>query len=320
MDEDADYRAELYEVYRERMQEQEEEARGAQEDEDEEEDEKQEEEEEEKVAAPLQAMRVIFLELDGVLNARPDSRLILLEGGPCLMLRRLLQASGATLVLSTSWRRHHEYILQALTNFGVFGEAESPSKVLLHTAPHADASRKDLEILNWLRKQKVGASGVHIISWVSLDTADLLQWPSAPHLEGHVVRVSPEVGLSQGNVEAALEVLGLGSAALEGRAGPASDRSAAASAASANAAFSEAGNAFRTAAFWDDELATKMSALLGALGQCSPESVAASGSAAARAPPKAKPAAPQLGGAGAGPDAVEFDALWQQARSRFAPG
>mmetsp|Transcript_90324 Transcript_90324/g.188889 ORF Transcript_90324/g.188889 Transcript_90324/m.188889 type:complete len:537 (+) Transcript_90324:21-1631(+) len=153
-------------------------------------------------APPPPTLKVVFLDIDGVLNTRPDPRFLHVEGGPCALLRRLLESSKAKIVLTTPWRRHSRYITEVLTKFDVFSEDDVPED-LERTPVNADATRRDLEILQWLRARRGTVK-----AWVALDAADLLRFPSAMHLEGHVVRTS-ESALGPNELERCLEILGV---------------------------------------------------------------------------------------------------------------
>lgn len=140
----------------------------------------------------------IFVDIDGVLNTQPDPRLVKVEAALCARLQRLLAASEAELVLTTPWREHHAYLSHVLTSFGVAWASE------LHRTPRmANAKRKDLAILQWLRNRPAG----EVRSWVALDTADLLCFPSAGRMAGHTIQVRPETGLSDADVDEALRLL-----------------------------------------------------------------------------------------------------------------
>jgi len=143
--------------------------------------------------------RVVFLEIDGILNTRPDPRMILVDKVLCLQLRRLLDASKAEVVLTTRWRKHHEYIAEILTNFGALPE----NRRELHRAPwNANPQRRDLEILQFVNAHR------DIAAWVALDARDLLRFPSAARMQGHTIQVNPIEGLTGDNVAEALRALG----------------------------------------------------------------------------------------------------------------
>ena len=147
-------------------------------------------------------LRVLFSDVEGVLAPRPDPRLLTVQTSQCVFLRRLLQRTGAQLVLTTAWRRHQSYVVEVLDNFGVFETSGAKSEVD-STPFNADAARRDLEILQWLN----GHRG-EVASWAVLDTRDLLGFASAPRLQGHVVQVDGEKGLQPEHVDAAAEILG----------------------------------------------------------------------------------------------------------------
>lgn len=91
-----------------------------------------------------------------------------------------------------------------LGNFGVFGElGPSGFPVLDRTPHHGDASRRDLEILQWLGKNRGSVS-----AWTVLDAEDLQRWPSANRFDGHFVHVTGGSGLRLAHIQAALYALG----------------------------------------------------------------------------------------------------------------
>jgi len=259
------------------------------EDEDEEDEDNEEGSDDDKVFVAMPALpspapptrRIVFLDVDGVLNSRQDARQILVEGGPCALLRRLLEASGAELVLSTPWRRNREYVAQVLFNFGVFGHKNDKPPALECTPPHGDGDRKDLEMLHWLQPKR----GT-ILEWVALDSTDLLKWPSVARLEGHTVRVDQGRGggLGPADIEAALKALGCSSPSSFFSALP---QSVPAVSSSSPAGFrppdqiaprlsptqatagGDVAAQFKAAFNWDEELSTKMEDVLSALSSAS---------------------------------------------------
>ncbi|CAE7558071.1 unnamed protein product [Symbiodinium natans] len=160
-------------------------------------------------------LRVLFTDIEGVLGPRPDARLLTVQTSQCVFLRRLLQRTGAQLVLTSAWRRHRTYVVEVLDNFGVFdtfdgsgGSGSKPGKSdsvdsVGFTPFNADASRRDLEILQWLNSHRG-----EVASWAVLDTRDLLGFASAPRLQGHVIQVDGEKGLQPEHVDAAVAILG----------------------------------------------------------------------------------------------------------------
>eukprot|EP00931_Biecheleriopsis_adriatica_P101900 TRINITY_DN7694_c0_g1_i1.p1 TRINITY_DN7694_c0_g1~~TRINITY_DN7694_c0_g1_i1.p1 ORF type:complete len:284 (+),score=73.85 TRINITY_DN7694_c0_g1_i1:62-913(+) len=273
--------------------------------EEEEEEEEQEEEEEaeaegEKVSSqPAPAtLRVLFVDVDGVLNTRPDTRQLIIEATPCIQLRRLLEASGAQLVLTTPWRRHQAYVTQVLQNFGTFSDEESPE--VGSTPFNADETRRDLEILQWLNARRG-----QVAAWAVLDTGDLLRFPSAARFEGHFVRVAGEHGLQAEHTQAALEAMG----------GPLKPKQKEISASSAGV--SAHGNLSHLA--MDEELANMMGAMLSVLPSgltSNAGKLKGGGSFLQESNESSKSSAGKASKAASG-DGSEFDRMLQDAKQRF---
>mmetsp|Transcript_31886 Transcript_31886/g.71612 ORF Transcript_31886/g.71612 Transcript_31886/m.71612 type:complete len:284 (+) Transcript_31886:40-891(+) len=157
----------------------------------------------EKPVPPPGQLRVLFCDVEGVLGARPDPRQLSVQGAACLLLRRLLDLTGAKLVLTTTWRRHKAYVLEVLANFGVFGDSMEGKEDVDATPFNMDPARRDLEVLQWLNSRRG-----EVASWAVLDTRDLLTHASAPRLQAHVIQVDGEKGLQPEHLEAAIEMLG----------------------------------------------------------------------------------------------------------------
>ena len=270
-------------------------ARG--EEEEEEEDPENEEDEDLPPSPPKNPphLRVLFVDIEGVLAPRPDPRLLTVQASQCVFLRRLLQRTGAHLVLTTAWRKHGAYVIEVLSNFGVF---EGISRPEVDCTPfNADASRRDLEILQWLNSHRG-----EVASWAVLDTRDLLGFASAPRLQGHVVQVDGEKGLQPEHLDAVAAILGelpdLGSCPVPPAVppAPAAPSSTPSTSASASSPFSHIP--------MDEGLVSKMQGALALLSTLPEEG------SAFRPPPRSK----ELRCA---PD-TEFDAISLQAKHKFS--
>ncbi|CAJ1356646.1 unnamed protein product, partial [Effrenium voratum] len=163
----------------------------------------EEEEEDETMEAappappPSPWMRVLFVDVDGVLNTKPDRRLLLLEEEPCRLLKKLIQDAQAKLVLTSKWRKHKAYVGQVFENFGLLTCGED----LEATPFHCDETRRDLEILQWLNAHRG-----QVKAWFALDGHDLcVGAASKERLAGHVAHL--QGGLQAEHVEQALAVL-----------------------------------------------------------------------------------------------------------------
>lgn len=240
---------------------------------------------------PAPSLRVLFLDIDGVLNVRPDPRQVVIDPGRCALLRRLVEDSGAQLVLSTPWRQHAGYLFDVLKNFNVFGDDNVP-QTLDATPFNADSTRRDLEILQWLNSRRG-----QVAAWAVLDTGDLLRFPSAARLEGHVVRVGDK-GLMPEHTEAVLAALG-----------GARPKAAAAKASRGNSETS--GKDFRSFLAMDEELVTKMESLIGLLPNNAPSDC---GDLLGRT----FVPAPRNSSSQSTAGSSEFDAVMAEAKSKFA--
>merc|ERR1712107_199757 len=138
---------------------------------------------------------------------------------------------------------------------------------MLRTPRHGDASRRDLEILQWLGQRRG-----EVAAWVALDSCDLLRWPSASRLEGHTVQVCPDVGLGPNDVKTALNALGCPADMIGAPVGTAASSVVMHSQSrTTDDGVDDLSAAFRTAGAWDEELSGKMTDFLKAFGQKPPE-------------------------------------------------
>lgn len=99
-------------------------------------------------------MDVIFLDFDGVLNSRrfrasqPD----MIEEKRMVFLRRIVEATGARVVLSTSWRRHWDAVPENRSGTGreidrLFGKYGIE---IIGKTPVMDGLGRAQEIRHWL--------------------------------------------------------------------------------------------------------------------------------------------------------------------------
>mmetsp|Transcript_41390 Transcript_41390/g.66870 ORF Transcript_41390/g.66870 Transcript_41390/m.66870 type:complete len:156 (+) Transcript_41390:56-523(+) len=148
-------------------------------------------------------MRVIFLDLDGVLNRTKSAKHIRFDKDLVAQFRTLIDRSDAHIVLSTFWRRFDSYISYVLSRYGIAAErfiGMTPGGGHLEGECCDDAVYADrsAEISAWLREHP------EVTGFVVLDDrAEAGQDGLAPHF----VHVKSEVGLSPEDVERALEIL-----------------------------------------------------------------------------------------------------------------
>ena len=154
-------------------------------------------------------MRVIFLDFDGVLNterylrARDPRTQSILDETKLSLLRRIVEETGAVIVLSTSWRRHWDPdptkwdetwkpCGEALGRYGLTVSDRTPDY-----GDHSGNNR-DREVRDWLT-----AHSGEVESFVILDDI-LMGWEE---LEGRLARTNPFRGLTAELAEKAVSLL-----------------------------------------------------------------------------------------------------------------
>lgn len=148
-------------------------------------------------------MKVIFLDFDGVLNSEKYVRTVreygvIIDPSRMALLKKIIDATNAEIVLSTSWREHwdKEPIKCDTTGEGIneiFGEY---GLKIFDKTPKLNLKRED-EIKAWLNEN--GAE-----SFVVLDDAFL----SDDFLVGHFIKTSNYFdGLDEADVKKAIEIL-----------------------------------------------------------------------------------------------------------------
>lgn len=149
------------------------------------------------------AGRLIFLDIDGVLNAFGTWK----EGDPMLnrgcieQLNVLLEKTNAQLVISSSWR--YQMISGETTCAGFERMLEShglhaPSRLVVgHTVSDEEIEGRGNQILDWIERNKYGGR------WVVLDDDDF----DTKEVADRLVLTKSSVGLTASEVEKALKIL-----------------------------------------------------------------------------------------------------------------
>ena len=147
--------------------------------------------------------RVIFLDIDGVLNRTRAATHIRLDDDLMLLLKELVQQGDAHIVLSTYWRHFSEYIKYVLTRYDI------PEWRLIGTTPglgHLQGScfddkvygSRSEEITAWLQDHP------QVTNFVILDDRRTAGFGV---LAPHFVHCRSEIGLTKDDVLRALEIL-----------------------------------------------------------------------------------------------------------------
>lgn len=155
-------------------------------------------------------MKIIFLDIDGVLNNADDSDMHIHKGGThfyspkCVSyLNRITDKTGAKIVVSSTWRLRAsvEQLQVTLKEMGVTGQVIDKTCQLNHLGGY-----RGNEILKWVKdnKELLGADYHEYKHYVILDDdTDMLLWQ-----KDNFINTDGYKGLSLEDVEGAIEILG----------------------------------------------------------------------------------------------------------------
>ncbi len=149
-------------------------------------------------------MKVIFLDFDGVLNSAKyllgcEDYGVVIDPSRMVLLKQIVDATGAKIVLSTSWREHWFKDLVECDSTGVIiNRIFSTYGLQIFDKIPELHERRETEIKSWLDKHP------EVKSFVVLD--DMLL--SADYLKGHFVKTSNHFdGLDEADVQKAIDIL-----------------------------------------------------------------------------------------------------------------
>ena len=152
-------------------------------------------------------MKVIFLDIDGVLNSEDyvyscREYGIAIDPTRMVLLKQIIDETNAKIVLSTSWREHWEKAPNECGKIGlqinnIFSQYNLE---ILDKTPNL-RTRREQEIWYWLNKNP------QVKNFVVLDDMFLC----AEFLNGHFIKTSNRFdGLDEADVEKAIEILSEG--------------------------------------------------------------------------------------------------------------
>lgn len=149
-------------------------------------------------------MKVIFLDFDGVLNSR-DYRDIHGSSGAGIyksklpLLKKLIDSTGAKIVLSTSLRTYWDKDPNKCDHYGkIINETFAMFGLEVYDkTPVSDNGRREDEILLWI----VDNPGIK--NYVVIDDGFL----SAIHINKHFVQTSDSEGLQEVHIDKAIGIL-----------------------------------------------------------------------------------------------------------------
>jgi len=151
---------------------------------------------------PVTPLRVVFLDIDGVLCCNQDA---LIEPNKMQQLVRITKETGAKVCISSNWRlfedlREHLYAQLAAAGIDCIGTTPDAGE-----ATHGECMRP-CEIGAWIKSWHQDKGRQRIASFVAVDDRSLLHEKGGSILRGRFVRTNAELGLTK---SAATLVIGL---------------------------------------------------------------------------------------------------------------
>ena len=137
------------------------------------------------MSAPEEGLRLVFLDIDGVICC---NRVGELEASKLAQLQRICRETGAKVVLSTDWRRQaalKRQVIQALARLDMECVGATPQRATMFQPVRPQ------EITEWLR-----CTSHSVSTWVAIDDRDLVHELGGAALHGHFVKTNPNTGLT----------------------------------------------------------------------------------------------------------------------------
>ncbi|CAJ1955745.1 unnamed protein product [Cylindrotheca closterium] len=151
-------------------------------------------------------LKVIFLDIDGVLLPFPQKgppKGTLFPTNTIKALDRLLKATQASLVLSSTWRALDRFVQDILDDFQKHGLGVTAFHDMTDKHYHAE---RQWEIHRWLSQNE----GVNKLYWLVLDDEELIKGEEneklASTFQGHVVKPISSVGLTEEDVDRGIQL------------------------------------------------------------------------------------------------------------------
>lgn len=149
-------------------------------------------------------MKVIFIDFDGVLNTEKYVRScaefgLIIDPSKMALLKQIIDATDAKIVLSTSWREHWDEVPQNCDNIGIEinNIFEQYALHIFGKTPILNSCRED-EIAEWLKINP------QVTNFVVLDDRFL----DSEIIREHFVKTSGySRGLDETSVDKAIEIL-----------------------------------------------------------------------------------------------------------------
>eukprot|EP00747_Dinoflagellata_sp_TGD_P084473 gnl/TRDRNA2_/TRDRNA2_162524_c1_seq1.p1 gnl/TRDRNA2_/TRDRNA2_162524_c1~~gnl/TRDRNA2_/TRDRNA2_162524_c1_seq1.p1 ORF type:complete len:273 (-),score=26.48 gnl/TRDRNA2_/TRDRNA2_162524_c1_seq1:97-915(-) len=145
-------------------------------------------------------IKVIFLDIDGVLVTRRPGQF---EDYLLRNLARVVEATGAKIVLSSDWRRHPIARQEAQRMLGTAGLSFIDCTPCLSVY----LAQRPKEIMQWKQARSRQADQEQLSHWVAIDDRELLQETNGSYLRGHFVQTHPLRGLTEAQADECIAIL-----------------------------------------------------------------------------------------------------------------
>ena len=143
-------------------------------------------------------LKIIFLDIDGVMNSintrppRPRGLVDLLDPGNVSVLNAIVEATGAAVVVSSTWRLSSAFAALRAS----FAAAGCVAEII-DVTPDIDGRQRVLEVAAWLERQATPPSRFVVLD----DDHDMPAFPDK------LVRTNRQYGLSPRDLPAVLAIL-----------------------------------------------------------------------------------------------------------------
>ena len=150
-------------------------------------------------------MKVIFLDIDGVVNCydtkeRAPSKVIGVEQRLITHIKEIVDATGAKLVLSSTWRKDWAFdLLDGIDWHYLRDEFAKQDLCFMDYTPSRRDSHRGEEIKEWLESTEYEIKSYVVIDDEMFDIWDL-------H-DDHMVQTSTVTGIKPGDVKMAIDIL-----------------------------------------------------------------------------------------------------------------
>lgn len=149
----------------------------------------------------MQERKIVFLDIDGVVSPLGGAfSHSLFEPSRMLRIKRILDSTGAIIVLSSSWRTSQ------------FGRDEVNKQLRLHgmepfadVTPELPSASRAVEILTWIDK---AATRIKVLNFVAIDDIHLAAGaPNRDFFAKHAIHTKSSEGITDEQVQQAIQML-----------------------------------------------------------------------------------------------------------------